>query len=416
MRTWQELIEQATATGTYATYWGDGASVPWEDVVFPLDFLLYTYQQYLTRTYPQAFRLHDWCYTPLGALIQVTREEADSALFDMLALESLRDARIVYAAVRLGGAQYFGQSMTGITAPNMALMRRKASQVAIKVVVLFKDTTGVTFPTQTRVAGFSESIWFGSDSVADCVNALKIGAGTVQGLLPSRAALLPSSASIVGYKLYQGGAGRGQSASVSYPGPGGQATDVPNIALLMKSISGTTGATRRWWVHAIPDQFVVDGAFVPNGTYLTALARYVQTLGLFQFFSLPASPANSPIVNLTQIPAVPPATANTALVNVQNAAAFAANMAVTLSGMLDTNGNRRTFSRTILSVNVGANQVVVPNWTEGNMTGGTMRQEGTVASTFDPANTGVVRIGTRKVGRPFDVYRGRKSRTTQTTG
>jgi hypothetical protein len=74
---------------------------------------MFIYKAYLDINWPHAFKLHDWCYTPYGALIAVTREEADQALFDLVAVSSVIDAWIVWTAVRVGGGPWFGHSLTG---------------------------------------------------------------------------------------------------------------------------------------------------------------------------------------------------------------------------------------------------------------------------------------------------------------
>jgi len=120
VRNYDELVAAATATGTFAGYIGDGASVPWQVALLvsrPLGYTLWTYQAYLDFRWPAGFKLHDWCYTPYGGLIDVTRDEADSALREYIARDSAIDAAIVYGAVRVGGIQYFGRSTTGYTGP-----------------------------------------------------------------------------------------------------------------------------------------------------------------------------------------------------------------------------------------------------------------------------------------------------------
>lgn len=113
-----QLRADALATGTFANYVGDGASVPWEVAVpisLPAAFTMWSYKQYLDARWPHAFKLHDWCYTPYGALINCTRLEADDALFEDINVDSPADAAIVYAAVRAFGGPYFGVSQTGYT-------------------------------------------------------------------------------------------------------------------------------------------------------------------------------------------------------------------------------------------------------------------------------------------------------------
>lgn len=118
VRTYDELVAAATATGTFTDYVGDGASVPWQvamNINTPIGFTMWTYKAYLDTRWPAGFKLHDWTYTPYGGLINCTREEADLALYEYIARDSPLDAWIVYNAVRVGGAPFFGTSLTGYT-------------------------------------------------------------------------------------------------------------------------------------------------------------------------------------------------------------------------------------------------------------------------------------------------------------
>lgn len=85
----------ARGTGFYDGYVGDGATVPWQVGFPPLGELLWVYKTYLDFRWPEAFRLHDFLYTPWGQLIQVTRLEADNALREEITLGSPVDALVV---------------------------------------------------------------------------------------------------------------------------------------------------------------------------------------------------------------------------------------------------------------------------------------------------------------------------------
>lgn len=120
MRTYDQLVAAAEATGTFTDYVGDGASVPWQVVQpfnMPIGFTMWTYKAYLDFRWPAGFKLHDWTYTPYGQLINVSREEADAALYEFILRESPLDAFLVWSAVRVGGAPFFGTSQTGYTGP-----------------------------------------------------------------------------------------------------------------------------------------------------------------------------------------------------------------------------------------------------------------------------------------------------------
>jgi hypothetical protein len=116
MRNAAELRRDALATGTFANYVGDGASVPWQEALphsLPLGFTFLTYKTYLDHRWPEAFRLHDWLYTPWSIQINATRQEADSALYEEIAVDSPTDAWIVYSAVRALGFPWWQRSQTG---------------------------------------------------------------------------------------------------------------------------------------------------------------------------------------------------------------------------------------------------------------------------------------------------------------
>lgn len=118
MRTYDQLVAAALATGTFEHYVGDGASVPWQvfmPINQPIGWTMWAYKAYLDVRWPAAFKLHDWTYTPYGSLIAVDREEADTALYEFIARDSPIDAWVVFQAVRVGGEPFFGKSQTGYT-------------------------------------------------------------------------------------------------------------------------------------------------------------------------------------------------------------------------------------------------------------------------------------------------------------
>jgi len=191
MRTWQELTAAANATGTFASYQGDGATVPYElTAAFSAlaGLALWQYKQHLDSTYPEAFRLHDWLYTPYGQLIAVGREEADAALRDQI-LEiggptAALDSAIVFQAVRTGGGPWFGNSQTGF---DQALFTAVTSAIwEFQTMPFYKLTVGLQNTASKPPTGFSETWSFqaSSDSVAR---------NQITGYLAERAKVLSSS-------------------------------------------------------------------------------------------------------------------------------------------------------------------------------------------------------------------------------
>lgn len=109
MRTAAQLLADARSTGTFDSYEGDGASIPLATFDTPAGVPLALYKAYLDMRFSLAFKLHDWCYTPLATRIGVTQAEADRALWEMLAGADPVNAEIVYRAVRVGGVLFFGR-------------------------------------------------------------------------------------------------------------------------------------------------------------------------------------------------------------------------------------------------------------------------------------------------------------------
>jgi len=202
-RSAQQLLDAATATGTFASYEGDGATVPQESNARWSPnygfFTQQTYKEHLDQEYPEAFRLHDWCYTPYGSLIGVTREEADMAMGEMigdrwtgrppirrfLTPESLADSAVCFAAVRVGGGPWFGSSTVGfdpsvfaaanlgnVPLPDLAqaaadLQRFLTLNDAIwspTNMPVYKYTVGLQRVQGTPAAGFSELWYFNAAS------------------------------------------------------------------------------------------------------------------------------------------------------------------------------------------------------------------------------------------------------------
>ena len=203
-RNWQELIAAAEATGTYNQYQGDGASIPWQigrEYAKWIGHTMLAYKAHLDFEYPDAFKLHDWCYTPYGRLIGVTRSEADVALAEMIQIrrgngppprntqtaESTLDSLVVGLAVRSYGGPWFGSSTTGwdpgqwhrIGQPKVEGLAEAVLDQQLFLAVnapiwrlpampVYKYTVGLQRIEGKPAAGFSETWYFnaGTDSEA----------------------------------------------------------------------------------------------------------------------------------------------------------------------------------------------------------------------------------------------------------
>lgn len=407
------LRAEAQATGFWDAYQGDGASVPWQVMPPPANMLLFAYKTYLDSRWPEAFRLHDWLYTPYGALINVTRLEADEALFEEINVDSPFDANIVFQAVRLGGAPYFGTSLTGYPVRNMGTATRSAPiqsrrfTVGMKAVILFQISTtagssapGIGLVGRAHIGGFSESVYLGGTDVADFLARLRGNATYGLGLLPARAALLPTSGSIIGLRIYQSGGGRAQAYAAAYPGSSGLQTDVPQVAILCKGGSASGGVTRRWTVRAIPDSQVSNGEFTPNPAFVAAINAYFYALQNVQFL---ATDTTNPVGDIFQVDA-------TGLVTLRANSPFVAGDIVTMNRLVTNTGLSRLEAR-VSGIGPLASQFTVAGWPAlTTATSGTVTVKSRSYYSIEYAQSSVVRALVRKVGRGFEQYRGRRSK------
>lgn len=421
-----ELRRDAIATGLFdgptVNFVGDGYSVPWQ-VAIPgaspqLNLTLWAYKQYLDANYLEYSRLHDWLYTPYGATINATREEADDALVEELGRDSPVDAAIVGAAVRYFGEPYFGHTSTGYVGgtaqvfgnnmpeePTPTVANRESYSMPTKVVILFQMTTTknvaserLNYAPVIRTAGWSES-FSGPDSISSVLQLLKGPRSSILPLLPARAALLPSEASIIGVRLYSGGAGRGQLLAAAYSGNQGLLTDQPSTSLLCSATSTVSGVTRRFNLRCIPDFYVKSGEFSPDVAYADALIAFFASLSGFGWQAKTYTNSRK----VFEIDA-------DGTVTLDGTNPFTQAQQVTLKNVYLTGLKVRGGGKfSVLSIGPWQNQFKLAKWTLGEATGGQAFIQGGAFVEFDTAIKSVVRATTRKVGRPFAGYRGRNS-------
>ncbi len=286
--------------------------------------------------------------------------------------------------------------------------------MSIKVVVLFQDITAVgvvggapflNYAVRSHLGGWSESIYFFSDSVSDCVDALKIGAGGNPALLPSRAALLSGTSNIIGVRLYQGGAGKGQSFAFAYPGPAGVNTDVPQMALLCRAANVTFGSSRLFTLRGIPDVQVVGGEWIPSPAYANLVGDYFRALQNFAFRGLDPAIAKIKLAGVS---------AGGVATSAGSAIPWGVGTQVTISKVVDADGLFRSWTGFITAAATPPPSVTIPTWPWGLCTGGTVTIKSFILSGMLAANIAVRRVVVRKIGRPFEQYHGRRSKRRRT--
>jgi hypothetical protein len=159
---------------------------------------------------------------------------------------------------------------------------------------------------------------------------------------------------------------------------------------------------RRAVFRAIPDRDVIEGELVEgSGTALGARA-FFDTLfrQSFRFRGLDLAQPSVPIITILSDGTVTLGGAS---------AGFAVNDRVKILRTTDDSGDMLSALVTITAI-PSATSVKLGNWIAGPCTGGTIRKHAFVYPLVDAANCSVGRVITRRVGRPFTAYRGRRSR------
>lgn len=424
-----QLRAAALATGwwdgPHLVYVGDGASVPWEVGYYipwqSLGGFLYAYKVYLDARWPAAFRLHDWLYTPYGALINVTRDEADNALYEDIAPDSPIDAQTVYTACNLGGGPYFGVSTVGYvpppgtaaSGPNMgeaSTVIRSGPVADFKVVMVFNQTTrgtvsqpSVGYTASARQGGWSESHWVAGVTL-DQLRQIFVGPRNVAlPICQARAALLPEGGVLKGIRIYEATGGRGQFFPVSFGNNPSWTCDQPQNALLLATSAAGATTVRRFDIRSMPDGQIVSGEYTPDTQFATALRLYTESLvntsvrgrvvtAPIDVFNVSAAG----LVTARSMPAAPP---------------YSPNAIVTISRTKDSDGILRSGEFVIATTGVPAtNAFTVRDWPYGRTEGGTIKIITSQFFTVSSYDTKVERTIVHKIGRPFGGYRGRRSK------
>jgi hypothetical protein len=215
---------------------------------------------------------------------------------------------------------------------------------------------------------------------------------------------LPLAGQIIGYRLAPfdvttGRSGRSQTSSSIWPGVAFRQPDVPQMSLLCSVNAASASNVRRFGIRSIPDSEVVNGEFQPDPGFASQLADFFTQLSNWQFVGRDLT---TPVYNVLSISVggvVITAPANTLATG--DKVRFK-NVKITLTGQLVS------FTTTVIATGVGT--FTIQDWPAVDATGGTVTALKYALFTMDGSSASVVRVSTRKVGRPFGQYRGRRSK------
>lgn len=246
---------------------------------------------------------------------------------------------------------------------------------------------------QAHSWGCSESFWYNGGISATLTNLLRTQVG------PGRAGLLAQGAQVLGARLYQDGAGRGVTVPLGFPGIW-PSINVAQDALLCSTTDPAVNPQRKFWLHAVPDGQIVFGEFNPIAQYVTNLTYYLAVLSNSgQWRSIIRN-------NLIGIVSVTSA----GLVTFTGNNPFAVGQQITITRVLMPDGRRFGGKFTVATVGPLATQITITGWPQlAGLGGQAYVASYGLRSLGNGSGIIVERAGIKKLGRPFDLYRGRKS-------
>lgn len=245
--------------------------------------------------------------------------------------------------------------------------------------------------------GWSESIWQAS---------VTPDPAKIRAIASARARLLPSSCRLIGYRqqVYTIGlpgliAGGASIVLLGIAGQNTYAPDLPQVALSCVAQAAIYTNTRRFSLRGIPDQFMVNGEYQPSSAFRNNVLAYFQALvdneALFigRDLTQPIYPIESIIAGkMRTVGDIPVILGDRIL----------------LRRCRDNDGNVVTGTFTVTAI--AGRDVTLGNFdaaiTVGNK--GTATVHYTVTRLINAVAVG--RAVVRKVGRPFEQYRGRRSK------
>ena len=271
-----------------------------------------------------------------------------------------------------------------------------------KVTMLFQLVTQdvSVVGAAARVAGWSESWYFEGDLTSALEATVNKG-----GLCSVRAQLLPASAAIVGQRYQQvdpAPVGNSITRSKVFPGLSTLPTDVPQMALLISVPGVGVKNVKHYEMRGVPDSMVTTGEFSPSGPYEKALKNFFNALGAWKFkgqdFSQPLHIIQNintagEITTVTQ-----PAWGNPSVARLTR---------MKTSVGLSLPGETRNIIG-IIKVPPGAQGLIIDWPTDQVVKSGFARKVVAIYPTVSINDVEVERVVVRKVGRPFDLYRGRR--------
>jgi hypothetical protein len=274
--------------------------------------------------------------------------------------------------------------------------------MTIKCTMFFVQNTAVSSPNAPihRQGGWTESWYYPGVSVP-AARAAFGDASSVPNLCSARAAMLPLGASIVAqrYQVVAPTVSPAQLTSFNYTSPGGVEGDYPQGALLCRVPALGASNVRRAILRGLPDSVVTEGEYTPSFGFGISLAGF---FGALQPFAFRGRDLSQPVLKIINVTAAGVVTTET---NITLTVGQMVRVLKTQTSAGSLKGGRFQVS----AVGPGSNVFTLLNWALGATTGGSVRPDLVVYPMIDSGNISVSRVVTRRVGRPFVTFRGRRS-------
>jgi hypothetical protein len=263
---------------------------------------------------------------------------------------------------------------------------------------------GANFVGRSRIGGWTE-FWnvSGDDLVAAQTACFGPRTGGQPAMCQARAALLPKNSTLLGVRFYGGGSGKGVFVSRSFAGSFDN-TNAPQVGLLCRTNTAGASAVRRFRIQNLPDSQETKGEYNPTEAFAAAVEKYFSSLDGFSFRGQFKD-------NVTAIDKI--GTDGTVHLLANNP--FALNSMVTVTNSVDDAGNRNGYTAKVIGIGPGAMDVKLDKTVTATWKGGTAFNGGKSNVAAGPVGQtpSVVKLAIRKIGRPSDPFRGRKSRKRQ---
>lgn len=272
--------------------------------------------------------------------------------------------------------------------------------MTVKATWLFDYRTVPTAGGRVQTGGWSES-WYTS---------LLIGGATINQKATdwavARAGLLPLSTSIIGYRLQEVGSGnKAQVFNLGIGGAQGFATDVPSMSIRYTANSSESQNERFVVLRGMPDPWVAGGALAWNAFLQNALNQFNQRLTVDQWRFRGRN------LTFTQYPLL--TIGSTGMFVALEDLPFESGDAVQVLRSKQAITNRLRGGIYKIAAMTDARNGTLAQWQWGSCDGGSIRSNGYVypiARFNGPMTAGTVQVSSKKAGRSFFQYRGRRSK------